>query len=402
MKNLLFLLLIPSFTFRSKAQSANCTFKQPLITINFGNGDVSDVNTTASFNYERVATSCPTDGHYTYTSYTSDCFRGDWVTLPQDHTPGDVDGNMMLVNASGSSGTFLTTTINGLKSGTTYEFAVWMMNLCKPTDKCPFPLLPDISILLKTPAGKLVAQFGTGELRRREAPRWTRYQALFTTPPSKTTLTLTMIDNKPGGCGNDFALDDITFRECIPPTPVVVTTPKLPVIAKRKPAAAKQVLKKAMPAPVKRQPQITKISRPQPDLPANTTPVVKPAPPVFPPPPMVLTKRANPLVKQIETEAGEIRIDVYDNGDIDGDTVSIYHNNGLVVSHTKLSQKAISFRIAVDSAHPHHELIMVAHNLGSIPPNTSLMVVTAGGKRYEVFISSTEQKNAKIVLDLKE
>ncbi len=52
--------------------------------------------------------------------------------------------------------------------------------------------------------------------------------------------------------------------------------------------------------------------------------------------------------------------------------------------------------------HPHHELIMVANNLGSIPPNTSLMIITANNKRSEVFISSTEQKNAKMLIDLKE
>jgi len=40
---------------------------------------------------------------------------------------------------------------------------------------------------------------------------------------------------------------------------------------------------------------------------------------------------------------------------------------------------------------------MVAENLGEIPPNTSLMVVKAGGKQYEVRITSTEQKNAVIV-----
>lgn len=43
---------------------------------------------------------------------------------------------------------------------------------------------------------------------------------------------------------------------------------------------------------------------------------------------------------------------------------------------------------------PPHELVMVANNLGSIPPNTSLMIITANDKRYEVFISSSEQKNA--------
>jgi len=59
-------------------------------------------------------------------------------------------------------------------------------------------------------------------------------------------------------------------------------------------------------------------------------------------------------------------------------------------------------RIKVDSENPHHELTMVADNLGSIPPNTSLMVITAGKKRYEVFISSSEQKNARLLIDLKE
>jgi hypothetical protein len=67
-----------------------------------------------------------------------------------------------------------------------------------------------------------------------------------------------------------------------------------------------------------------------------------------------------------------------------------------------LSEKAISLNIAIDPSSPHHELVMVAENLGSIPPNTSLMIVTAGTKRYEVFISSSEQKNAKVVFDLKE
>ena len=402
LKKTLFLLLILPFTFQLKAQFANCTFKQPVITINFGTGNVPDPNTEEPSNYMRVASSCPTDGHYTYTSYTSDCFRGDWLTLPEDHTPGDVAGNMMLVNAATGSGMFLTTTIKGLKSGTTYEFAAWLMNVCKPSDKCPFPLLPNIAIRLQTPAGKIVAQFSTGELMRREAPYWTQYRALFTTPPSETALTLTMIDNVPGGCGNDFALDDITFRECVKPTPVVTTAPKAPVVVKRQLAAPKPVLKKQTPAPVKRQTPVGQIAKPQKDLPAPAIPVLTQRAPVFPAPPPVLTTRANPLVKQIETEAGEIRLDLYDNGEIDGDTVSIYHNNALLVGHAKLSQKPISFRITVDGAHPHHELVMVANNLGSIPPNTSLMVVTAGTKRYEVFISSTEQKNAKVVLNLKE
>jgi hypothetical protein len=74
----------------------------------------------------------------------------------------------------------------------------------------------------------------------------------------------------------------------------------------------------------------------------------------------------------------------------------------LLKADARLTQKPTTMHITVDEAHPHHELIMVAENLGSIPPNTSLMVITAGTKRYQVFISSNEQKNAKVIFDLKE
>ncbi|MDB5246995.1 MAG: hypothetical protein JWQ40_1389 [Segetibacter sp.] len=403
MKKLLIFLSTFPFTFQAVAQPSNCTFKPPAITIHFGAGDITEVNTLLPYYYNRVPGSCPTDGHYAYTSYTSDCFRGDWHTLEEDHTPGDRSGNMMLVNAARTSGTFLTKTINGLKSGTTYEFAVWMMNVCKITEKCPFPLLPQVTIRLETPEGKMAAQFHTGEIARVTAPKWKKYRAVFTTPPSQTALTLIMVDNAPGGCGNDFALDDITFRECVRPTPIAVkVAAKAPVTVKRKPAAQMPELKKETPTAVKRPTTISEVTKPQKDLPLHPSPVAKQRTLVLPNLPPVLALRANPLVEQIKTEAGEIKVDVYDNGEIDGDTVSIYHNNLLLVSRKKLAAQPISFRIAVDANNPHHELIMVAHNLGSIPPNTSVMVVTAGGRRHEVFISSTEKKNAKVFIDLKE
>ena len=78
----------------------NCILKDPTINITFGSGTVSeDYNDGALNNYRRVSTTCPTDGHYSYTPYTSDCFRGDWITLDQDHT-GNHLGNMLLVNAA--------------------------------------------------------------------------------------------------------------------------------------------------------------------------------------------------------------------------------------------------------------------------------------------------------------
>jgi hypothetical protein len=51
----------------------------------------------------------------------------------------------------------------------------------------------------------------------------------------------------------------------------------------------------------------------------------------------------------------------------------------------------------LDESEDYHELVMVAENEGEIPPNTSLMIVKAGDKEYEVRITSTEQKNAVVV-----
>lgn len=119
------------------------------------------------------------------------------------------------------------------------------------------------------------------------------------------------------------------------------------------------------------------------------------------PKPEVLTKRDNDLVKTITTSAKEFKIELYDNGEIDGDRISVYHNNELIVSNKMLTDKPISFTIKADENSPVHEFVMVAENLGSIPPNTSLMIITAGTKRYELFVTSTEQKNAVVRIQYK-
>ena len=402
MKKLLFIILVLSSVVDTKAQLINCTFDKPVITIHFGSGNSRDLNTASLSNYQRVAGYCPTDGHYTYTDYTSDCFRGDWHTITEDHTAGDANGNMLLVNSSYNKGPFFTTTLEGLKGGTTYEFGVWMMNVCRISDKCPYPLLPNITFRLQTPSGNFMAQFGTGEIVRRESPQWSQFRAPFKIPASETELTLTMINNAPGGCGNDFALDDITIRECIikPPVSSVTTKPIPP--PKKQPVTVKQPPKKTAPPSTTKEVKNKPVEKSQISSTAPSGNIKIQRSQVLPPPPAVLTARTNSLVKQINTEAGQIKLDLYDNGEIDGDTVSIYHNNKLVVSQARLSQKPITVNIDVNAEEPHHEVVMVAENLGSIPPNTSVMIITAGSKRYQVYISSTEQKNAKVVFDLKE
>lgn len=392
-----FIFAILSFALISEAQPAGYILKPPQFTIDFGAGDVSDPNDGELPDYRRVPSACPGDWHYSLTFQTSGCFNGDWHTITEDHTPGDVNGNMLLVNAGREGAVFFRTAVPGLKSNTMYEIGIWLMNLCRPTKKCPSLLLPNLNIRLETSEGITIANISTGDVPRVGQPWWTQYHADFTTPASTSTLMLIMIDNMPGGCGNDFALDDITFRECVKQTAQVTvakkTTPTKPLTTTKTPTKKTGMASpKKVPAPQVIKPDIDTISK--------TLSVAEQNQKIIPTP-LVLRTRENALVKNIETEPGKIKIDVYDNGEIDGDSVSIFHNNILIASHKRLSDKPISFSITVDPSQPHHEITMVAENLGTIPPNTSLMIVTTASKRYEVFISSDEQKNARVVFDLK-
>ena len=57
-----------------------------------------------------------------------------------------------------------------------------------------------------------------------------------------------------------------------------------------------------------------------------------------------------------------------------------------------------AIKLAVAGLAEESELVMVAENLGAIPPNTSYMVAMAGGNRYTANLSSTEESSAVIRL----
>lgn len=131
------------------------------------------------------------------------------------------------------------------------------------------------------------------------------------------------------------------------------------------------------------------------------TPIVKwdQSPTTKGPIPRVLLERENNLIKTIYTNERVLSIAIFDNGVIDNDTISLYHNNKLVISHGKLNYTPLKLDIKCSPEDIRHELIMVAENLGEIAPNTALMVITAGKKRYEVFLTSNETRNAKVVIE---
>ena len=109
--------------------------------------------------------------------------------------------------------------------------------------------------------------------------------------------------------------------------------------------------------------------------------------------PWVLLGRENKLIKRLTTSSKKITLDLYDNGTIDNDTIIIYDNNKVIANLKRLSYKAIHVELEFTTGQ--HDIIIVAHNMGSIPPNTALVVLNDANNRQEFFITTTNKVNAK-------
>jgi hypothetical protein len=101
-------------------------------------------------------------------------------------------------------------------------------------------------------------------------------------------------------------------------------------------------------------------------------------------------------IPEVAVDTGQIRLDFYDNAEIDGDSITVLVNSKVILIHQLLTAKPITIFVTIDIQNKFQEVEMVAENEGSIPPNTALLIITAGDKRYQLFLSSTERKSAKV------
>ncbi|MET0637595.1 MAG: hypothetical protein ABWZ25_16315 [Chitinophagaceae bacterium] len=198
-----------------------------------------------------------------------------------------------------------------------------------------------------------------------------------------------------------------------PPNVVVKTSPKKdPPVVKTIPPKKDPVIVKTTP---KKNPPVVKTT-PKKD-PVVTPPTVKKDPGILKKPdsltkspdvatrvpvripssnPSVLRNRSNELMKLLVVNSPSVEVKLYDNGEIDDDTISVYFDKKLVKSNQRLTTAPLTIHLDLNDDNQDHELVMVAENLGRIPPNTSLMIVEAGDKTFTVRITSNEQKNAVV------
>lgn len=126
-----------------------------------------------------------------------------------------------------------------------------------------------------------------------------------------------------------------------------------------------------------------------------------PAKPVVPPPPSVeqkFTSRKKKVFTTVPVTGDSVSLSFYDNAIVDGDSISLFLDGRMIFTHVKLSNKPHTVTLAVADLKDESELVMVAENLGDIPPNTSYMVAMVGGRRHAANLASTEDSSAVIRL----
>ena len=192
-----------------------------------------------------------------------------------------------------------------------------------------------------------------------------------------------------------------------PATNPAVTKTK-DVIVKKDPVKTTEEVIAKNTAPVKQDPEkkeeavITKTLEPLKKETASTIPLPANN---FPDASMVansataFSSRETEIIRNVFFTGDSLVIRLYDNGEVDGDIVSVLLNGQVIMPHVKLIARAITQTIYITPEMGDKlELVMYAENLGNLPPNTGLLTIQDGNDRYSVNFSGDFKKNSAIIL----
>ncbi|HEY4286463.1 MAG TPA: gliding motility-associated C-terminal domain-containing protein [Puia sp.] len=200
----------------------------PVLDVSFGSGNgnappletlIPGASTTLTYQPTSGSPASPTpqDGYYTISSTVPNNSNSSWFYGSKDHT-GDVNGYMLFENPGYTTGEFFRQKLTTLCGGGKYEFAAWIANAADP-HVAPNVILPDLTFIAQTEDGTVLATYNSGPVPELSSFVWHQYGFVFELPPGINTAIIRILDNNPGGTavpGNDFAMDDITFRPCGP------------------------------------------------------------------------------------------------------------------------------------------------------------------------------------------
>ena len=215
-------LIINSFTAKTYAQ-LSCTNETVLFSETFGTG------TTATSSPDIVPTGLTylpdgiLNGEGTYRIINDTHQRPEWHAS-EDHTLNDINGKMLVAN--GQAETYYNHQVDrpqGFVPGI-YIAGIYLMNVNTPGTCAPNPLLPVITFNVEylSQGNTWISLTGSPYIAaavvQSASPTWVPLGSSFTLPSTGAFLVksirIVLSDGTSGGCGNDFAMDDVRFSLC--------------------------------------------------------------------------------------------------------------------------------------------------------------------------------------------
>ncbi|MGC4130413.1 MAG: gliding motility-associated C-terminal domain-containing protein [Bergeyella sp.] len=202
------------------SQSCGGSFGDPVFTEDFGSVTSPSRVISPALVYPAYTSYAyyngfpPNDGQYTITNYTGGS-GWSWGSY-YDHTndaPGRY-GNMLVVNADYTPGEFYRRRVSGLCPNQIYRFSAWILNLLTDSNQ----IKADVTFRIVDTSGMVLGEVSTGGLA--VTGQWKNFFLDFRSAAGSEEVDVVLINNAPGGMGNDLAIDDITFSACGPATTV--------------------------------------------------------------------------------------------------------------------------------------------------------------------------------------
>ncbi len=161
------------------------------------------------------------DGEYAMATNLNEA-NGDWPVI-YDHTTEDGTGYALVVNAAVDPSEFYSNTVD-VDANKNFTLSAWITNANDAANEsgciscCGSFVLPDVTIEARdATTGTVLGTVNTGIIPIATATdTWSNYELSFNSGAS-TQIDVVFINNGPGGCGNDLALDDIALKQ--EPTP---------------------------------------------------------------------------------------------------------------------------------------------------------------------------------------
>jgi hypothetical protein len=100
------------------------------------------------------------------------------------------------------------------------------------------------------------------------------------------------------------------------------------------------------------------------------------------------------IEKEFVTPSKNVTLLVYDNGEVDNDTISVLVNGEYVLTHFPLTKKKKKIKLRLNEFD--NEILFIAENEGRVPPNTAHCELRSRLRKSVILVSTEDDQNVSI------